>query len=167
MKQTSRLELLCFILHSRLFAMPVRHVQKAIRAVEVTPVPDAGEAFYGVIDFHGEVLPVINLRHRFSMPPKPIGISDCFLIIRTGKQSFSIVADEIEEIRTITEADIQELDHPPLNKKETQAAGLRQCTFYSSNNAIIILYEIEKLLSSELILQIDALNETLKKAEPI
>lgn len=167
MKQTSRLDLLCFFLQNRLFAIPVRHVHKVIRAVEVTPVPKAGDAFYGVIDFHGEVLPVINMRHSFSMPPKPIGISDRFLIIRTDKRSFSLVTDEIEEIRTINEADIQQLDHTSLKKEATQAAGLRQCTFYSSDNAIIILYEIDKLLGSELILQIDALNDTLKETQPI
>ncbi len=159
-----KLQLLSFYLHHHLFAIPVTHVSKVIRAVAVTPIPDISEACYGVLDFHGEVLPVVNLRHRFSMPAKPIGVNDRFLIIQTEKRSFAIVADEIEEIRMIEESDLQELNLTDISEKKAKSTGLKQYTFYRNEGAIIIICDIEELLNSELIIQIDKLKESMKEA---
>jgi purine-binding chemotaxis protein CheW len=41
-------------------------VERIVRVVEVTPLPKAPEIVLGVVNVQGQIIPVINIRKRFS-----------------------------------------------------------------------------------------------------
>lgn len=164
MKEQS-ISLLTFALNDNLFAIPLQQVNKVIRSVAVTPVPDADPLMHGVFDFHGEILPVINLRRRFSMDLKNISVNDRFLIITTPERKLAFVVDRVEDIKIVTESDIKELFVTTSEKqgKTKNAPGLKQSYFLSDKKGIIIIYDLDKLINSEMKIQLDKLMEKQQK----
>jgi len=61
-------ELLAFELAGDPYAVPVERVREIVRLRPITPMPRVPEAVLGVIALRGEVIEVIDLRRRLSMP---------------------------------------------------------------------------------------------------
>jgi purine-binding chemotaxis protein CheW len=148
--------LLCFDVDNQRFAVPVSVVERIIRAVAVTHVPDAKDIFYGMMDFHGQVIPVINLRKRFNLTKKPLEVIDRFLIAKTEAKRFALVVDQVEGIIKVTSQDINNIEMPADDKLKHHAGqlGLEIMKFVSDEKGIIIIYDIEKLLGSEAAIEI-------------
>jgi purine-binding chemotaxis protein CheW len=87
-----------FRLDDRRYALPLAVVERAVRAVDVTPLPQAPPIVLGVIDVHGRVLPVLNVRRRFLMPDRAIGPADWLLLAHTARHTVVLVVDESEGV---------------------------------------------------------------------
>lgn len=70
---TEHSQLVVFRLDAQRFALPLTAVERVVRAVAVTLLPDAPAIVLGAIDVHGRVLPVLNVRRRFNLPQREIG----------------------------------------------------------------------------------------------
>ncbi|MGI8738089.1 MAG: chemotaxis protein CheW [Gammaproteobacteria bacterium] len=87
-------DLVAFRLDEQRYALPLMAVERVIRAVDVTPLPDAPPVVCGVMDMHGDVLPVLNIRGRFGLPDRKIDPADQFLIAQTTQRTMVLVVDE-------------------------------------------------------------------------
>jgi len=65
--ETRRSELLPFHLDDQRFAVPLPASVRVERAVAITPLPKAPDIVMGIINFHGQIIPVVNIRSRFNM----------------------------------------------------------------------------------------------------
>ncbi len=148
--------LMGFWVDNQRFAISVSDIEKVIRAVAVTVVPDAKSVIYGMMDLHGRVIPVINLRERFNLTGKPIEMNDRFVIAKSGNKKFALVVDELEEVIKVTSKDLNKIEVPANKKLMSQARelGLEVMQFVSDEKGIIIIYDIEKLLGSEAVIEI-------------
>ena len=63
-------QLVVFELGGQQYGLPVLQTQEIMRMVKVNPVPSAGECIEGVINLRGQVIPVVNLSRRLSLPKK-------------------------------------------------------------------------------------------------
>jgi purine-binding chemotaxis protein CheW len=61
-------QLVVFDLNEEAYGVDISAVQEIIRMQEITRVPRAPEFIEGVINLRGKVIPVVDLRSRFSMP---------------------------------------------------------------------------------------------------
>jgi purine-binding chemotaxis protein CheW len=77
------------------FALPVSSVVRAVRAVEVTPVPGAPEVVLGAINVQGRVIPVVSLRRHLGRPERAIELDDHLLIARAGSRTVALLVDEV------------------------------------------------------------------------
>jgi len=94
MKETARLWV-CFSVAERRFAAPLQRVERVIRAVEVTPVPQAPETLCGVINVQGHLLPVVNLRRVLNLPAREILPEDHFIIARAAHRRVAFWVDGV------------------------------------------------------------------------
>ena len=60
--------LVVFDLNEEAYGVDIGAVREIIRMQEITRVPRAPEFIEGVINLRGKVIPVVELRTRFSMP---------------------------------------------------------------------------------------------------
>ena len=74
------IQLVVFTLDGNSFALELGTVYRVVRAMEVTSLPNAPEVVLGVVNVQGELLAVVNLRHRFHLPEREIHPSDQFII---------------------------------------------------------------------------------------
>jgi purine-binding chemotaxis protein CheW len=92
--------ILIFILDEQRYALSLSVVERVIRAVEVTPWPETDVLIQGMINVQGQVIPVVNLRHRLNLPEREIALSDRFIIVQTAKQRVVLVVDEVSDVLT-------------------------------------------------------------------
>ena len=82
-----------FAVDDQLYALDLWEVERIVRAVEVKPLPEVPAYVAGVVDVHGHVLPVVDLRARFDRPTRPIAPNDHFVIARTPTHSVILPVD--------------------------------------------------------------------------
>ena len=87
-----------FTLDKNYFALPVKIVNRIVRSILITKVPGLHENIIGVINVHGQVIPVFNIRKIFNLPPKDVQLSDLFIIARTSMQTISFVVDTVKGV---------------------------------------------------------------------
>ena len=90
--------LVVFSLDDRRFAVPLSAVVRIERMVALTPLPKAPDIVTGIINFHGQVIPVADIRSRFNMTPRPSELSDQLLIIQTGERMIAFIVDFVDGV---------------------------------------------------------------------
>ena len=59
--------ILVFALDEPRYALPLSAVERVVRAVEITPLPNAPAIIQGAINVQGAIIPVVNIRESFSL----------------------------------------------------------------------------------------------------
>lgn len=95
-----------FLLDTQAFALPLAGVEQVIRAVEITPLPQAPPTLVGVIDVHGTVLPVVNIRQQLGLPDRAVQLDDQLVIAQLNERRVAFV---VTEVRGIIEPSIRSL----------------------------------------------------------
>ena len=134
--------LVVFSLNDQRYALPLACVQRAIRVVAITPLPEAPPLVLGIIDLGGVVLPVINTRKRFKLPPRDVRLSDHLIIATAEKQTVALLVDDTKEvIETSTEscAPTGEI----MSRLELVVGAMRLA------DGLIPILDLERLLSLE------------------
>jgi purine-binding chemotaxis protein CheW len=87
--------LLVLTLDEQRYALRLSAVERVLRAVAVTPLPQMPEIILGIVNVHGRVIPVVDVRKRFHLPTREIELSDRFIVARTARRSVIVVADTV------------------------------------------------------------------------
>jgi purine-binding chemotaxis protein CheW len=96
-------QILIFTLNGQRYGIPLGVVEMVVRMVTITPLTGSPEFIDGVINVHGKIIPVLNLRGRFGLPVRPTGLSDQLIILRCATRSFALIADMACDVMDCTE----------------------------------------------------------------
>ncbi|MFA7383922.1 MAG: chemotaxis protein CheW [Desulfurivibrionaceae bacterium] len=96
-------EFLVFSLDDQYYALRLGAVERVVRAVEVTPLPNAPEIVRGIINVQGRIVPVIDLRRCFRFPEREIRLSDQFVISSVSQREVVFAVDEVHGVVRCTE----------------------------------------------------------------
>lgn len=91
-------QLLVFALDDQYYALRLDAVERVVRAVEVTPLPDAPEIVRGIINVQGRIVPVIDLRRCFRLPEREIRLSDQFVISSASQRTVAFAVDAVHGV---------------------------------------------------------------------
>ena len=129
-----------FRLDDRQYALPLPVVERAIRAVEVTPLPNAPPVVLGVINVHGQVIPVLNVRRRFQLPERAIEPSDWFLLARTARRRAVLVVDASDGV-------LERASHDVVRSAGI-LPGLEQFPgVITLDEGLVLIHDLERFLS--------------------
>lgn len=90
-----RVHLLIFTLDEQRYALYLSAVERVVRAVQVTPLPQAPPIVLGVVNAQGRIIPVFNIRRRFRLPEREIDLGDTLILARASKRSVALAADQV------------------------------------------------------------------------
>src|SRR5258708_24469384 len=79
--------LVVFTLGEQRYGLPLSSVERAVRIVEITPLPNGPDIVLGVINVQGRLIPVVNLRRRFSLPEHEVVLTDQIVVAHTDRKS--------------------------------------------------------------------------------
>jgi purine-binding chemotaxis protein CheW len=85
--------LLTFRVDGQRYGLPIAHVARVVRAVELTPLPGAPRAIRGVFSWHGKVIPAGDLRRRFGRPMHDLELDDHIIIANAKNRLLAILTD--------------------------------------------------------------------------
>lgn len=83
-----------FVLEGQRYALALEQVERLLRAVEITPLPESFGMVCGVINLQGRVVPVLDLRRRFGLPGREIDVRDQLLVVRSGQTLIALPVDD-------------------------------------------------------------------------
>jgi len=138
---------LTFSLAGEEYGIGILKVKEIIGMMPITVVPQTPSYIKGVINLRGKVIPVIDLRLKFSMMAAEFKERTCIIVVEVAAAGrtimMGIVVDSVSEVLNIKAADIE----------ATPSFGTRLDTEYilgmaKSGGAIKILLDIDKILSS-------------------
>ena len=105
---------LTFSLGGEEFGMGILKVREIIGIMPVTSLPQAPPYVLGVINLRGKVIPVIDLRLKFGMPPQEPTSRTCIIVAELsatgGNTQIGIIVDSVSEVLNIQS---DEIEAPP------------------------------------------------------
>ncbi|ACA60289.1 chemotaxis protein CheW [Candidatus Desulforudis audaxviator] len=137
-------QLVVFQLAGQTYGMDIARVFEIIRMETITRVPKAPSFVEGVIKLRGNIIPVIDLRKRFAMPPAESTANNRIVIVEMGGTTIGMIVDAVSEVLRISQADIEP---PPPMVAGVDAAYLRGIALW--RDRLIILLDLEKILAEK------------------
>jgi len=134
-------QIVVFTLDQQKYGLMASAVKRVIRAVEITSLPKAPEIILGVINLEGEIIPVLDIRKRFRLPPSEIDPGNNFIISSTSSRTVAVVVDAIVGLQQSEETGVfLENDLPGVEYVQ----GIVKL-----EDAMILIHDLDRFLSLE------------------
>ncbi|MCP3873578.1 MAG: purine-binding chemotaxis protein CheW [Desulfobacteraceae bacterium] len=147
---------LTFQLDEEEYGIGILKVKEIIGMMPITSVPRTPEFVKGVINLRGKVIPVMDLRLKFSMGEIPYTDRTCIIVVEIDSQDstvlIGIVVDAVSEVLNINEDEIEEA--PTFGSKLDTDYILGMAKM---EGGVKILLDIDRVLSAQ---EIEALDKT-------
>ncbi|MHB0991469.1 MAG: chemotaxis protein CheW [Burkholderiales bacterium] len=134
--------LVVFTLDDQRYALPLFEVDRVVRMVAITSLPNAPAIILGAVNFQGRVIPVVNVRRRFCLPERRIALNYRMIVAHTARRSLALVVDTVPdviacaaEMRIATESIVPGLEY---------VEGVVKLT-----DGLIFIHDLNKFLSLE------------------
>ena len=103
---TTPLQLLVFTVNKQHYALRLNSVERIVRAVEVTPLPEASPGLLGVVNVQGQIVPVVNFRKRFGLPTREVDLDDRLIIATITERTVALLVDAVLGVVSGQEDDV-------------------------------------------------------------
>ena len=139
---------LTFSIENEEYGIGILKVKEIIGMMAITSVPRTPDFVKGVINLRGKVIPVVDLRLKFSMESIPYTERTCIIVVEIEGEAatvlIGIVVDSVSEVLNIKEDEIE----------DTPAFGTSLNTEYilgmaKMEGGVKILLDIDKVLNAD------------------
>jgi purine-binding chemotaxis protein CheW len=139
---------LTFSLAGEEYGLVILKVKEIIGIMPITVVPQTPPYIRGVINLRGKVIPVIDLRLKFSIAAAEYTERTCIIVVEISAAGrmilMGILVDSVSEVLNIKAADIEEAPSFGTRLNTEYILGMAK-----AGGGIKILLDIDKILSSE------------------
>ncbi len=153
-KKDELIQLVSFDIDSETYGLAILNVQEVIRLPHITRLPRSPHFIKGVINLRGNVIPIIDLREKFGMRQKTYHSTTRAIIVEVNDRKLGMVVDNVSQVIRIYKSEIA--PPPPMigGLASDYISGVVE--FHSK---LVILLEIEKILSEEEVISLDESTE--------
>jgi purine-binding chemotaxis protein CheW len=134
------MRLVVFRIDEQRYGLHLSTVDRTLRAVRVTPLPQAPAIVLGVINVEGRVIPVVNTRARFGVAERDLHVGDTLILARTPQRTVALTADTVEG-----------LWEGPLQLMQTAASIFPDVSYLEGvakmEDGLILIHDLALLLS--------------------
>jgi purine-binding chemotaxis protein CheW len=137
---------LTFELGNEVYGLEILKVQEIIGMMLVTRVPRTPDFVRGVINLRGKVIPVVDLRKKFSMAVREDTEKTCIIVVQVAQEgsiiTMGIIVDEVSEVLDIVADQIEGTPDFGTELDADFIMGMGKI-----ENRVIMLLEIDRVLS--------------------
>lgn len=150
---------LTFTLADESYGIGILKVKEIIGMMSITPLPKTPDFVTGVINLRGKVIPVIDLRLKFSIEAREYTERTCIIVVEVDSRDqtllIGIIVDSVSEVMNISKDDIE----------QTPDFGSRLDTEYimgmaKADSGVKILLNIDKVLNTDDLTRLDQTSQT-------
>lgn len=138
------LQWVTFRLEGETYGINVMQVQEVLRYSEIAPVPGAPPYVLGIINLRGNVVTVVDTRHRFGLPEGEVTDNTRIVIIETDNHVIGMLVDSVAEVVYLNQSEIETA--PNVGNDESARFIQGVC---HKNGELLILIDLNKLLTTE------------------
>lgn len=145
---TGTKQFLTFTLGDEIFAVEIAKVREVLDYTKVTKIPRTPEFLLGVINLRGSVVPVVDMRIKFKIPPIDKTVQTCIVIMEITLEGESVVLGAlVDSVREVLELEPGQIEPAPkigtrLKTEFIYGMGKRDDNF-------IIILNIDKVFSAD------------------
>lgn len=99
--QSPVLRLVIFSLDGQRYSLPISTAERVLPMIAVSPLPQAPAVALGVVNLHGKVVPVLDIRRRFGFPARDYGLAAHLLLARTSRRTLALPVDEVLGVQEV------------------------------------------------------------------
>lgn len=137
------IQLVGFVVGEEEYAIPILNIQEIIKPIEFTRVPSVPEYVLGVFNLRGNVIPLIDLRKRFSLNSSKQSPTTRYIVMKDDENIAGFVIDRLTEAIRINR---NRIDPPPetLVKDKGMIYGIGK-----REQNILTILKVETLLKRD------------------
>ena len=109
-------QFMTFQIGKEFFGINISYISEIIMMQPITAVPDVPDFIKGLINLRGKIIPVIDVRVRFDMPPVEYTDRTCIIIINVKSATVGLIVEKIAEVANVLHDEIASL--PSLKRYE-------------------------------------------------
>ncbi len=136
------IQLACFRLAGEMYAVDIMRIKEIIRPQKLTIIPKAPAFIDGMINLRGMVIPIIDLRKRFGLPPVVADRKTRIIICATSGKFVGLLVDEVVEVRRYLRHEVK--PSPPFIQGKDPGLFLAVC---QREPDLVMLIDLERIFT--------------------
>ena len=156
---------LTFLLAEEEYAINILQVKEILEYDVVTAVPKCPKWIRGVFNLRGGVVPVVDLAVKFGLEPRKVTKTTCIVIVEVEwenvRTSIGVIADAVSQVIEIGSQSISEVPSFGTQTRPDHLLGLANI-----GKKFAMILDIDRVLSSQEILEIGRLEDAIQETEP-
>jgi len=134
------------------FGVEISQVLRIVRLTPVTRVPRAPHFLEGVINYHSQIVPVVDLKKRLALPlGETYGDAARVLIVELETQTIGMLVDAVVGISRLPDESIE-----PPPEMIAQVNGVYLTGVARGEERLIVLLNLSRVLTVEEVAEMDA-----------
>ncbi len=117
------------------YAVPIGDVREIVNPLVLTELPHAPAAVVGVADHRGDVIPVVDLRVRFGLPPLADRQRSKWLLLQVEGRLIGLVVDRVLDVFGTSGAEVRP---PPTLGGGEDARGILGVTTHDGGLTFVL-----------------------------
>ena len=149
---------LTFRLGNEEYGVEILRVREIIGIIDITPLPKTPDYVKGVINLRGKIIPVIELRRKFSLPPVAYTEATCVIVVEVADPNggdrfpMGVIVDTVSEVLDIAKENIEPAPRFGCTLNTDYILGMGKVT-QNDQQRVTILLDIDRVML------VDELNE--------
>ena len=142
-------QVLCFALGGEAYALPILKVREIQAQATLTRIPSASPSMPGVINLRGAIVPILELRQRFSLGEAPEETRPVIVIVEVQGRTVGLRVDSVSDVLDLEASAIRPA--PELGAQSALGrefiSGLASLPGATGTDTMLILLDLDRLLS--------------------
>jgi len=122
------------------YGLYVDAVREVVRAVTITPLPNAPAVVEGIINVRGTVVAVLDIRKRFDLPARALDSAQYFVLARAVERDVALRVDRPADVILLDAADVDQAE--PILSRSRYVAGVAKLP-----DGLVLIHDLETFLS--------------------
>jgi purine-binding chemotaxis protein CheW len=135
---------LSFTLDEEHYAIEILRIQEIRGYSGITPIPNTPPYVRGVMNLRGTVIPVVDLRARFSMAPREYNKFTVVIVVTMGERIAGLVVDAVSDVLEIPASGVRPAPDFGARSDMRFIAGMTEAA-----GKLVVLLEIDRLLGED------------------
>jgi len=148
LEEASTNQFLTFKLGPEVYALDVTNAREILEYSTPTQLPQTPDWIQGVINVRGNVVPVVDLKKKFGLPPTDKTVNTCIIMVELKvKGQLVVIGALADSVQEVFEMEAEQIEETPsfgtsLSTKFIRGMGRR-------NNQLFIILDADKVFSDE------------------
>jgi purine-binding chemotaxis protein CheW len=152
------MQLISFTVGVEEYGLELLRVKEVIRMRQITWLPKAPPCVKGIINLRGDVIPIVALRERFGLASQEQTAMTRVIVVEVEGRMVGMVVDSASQVVRVP---ADQFDPPPPIMGDTDRSFITAVG--KLDDKLIIMIDVDKILSSEEMSQIEGSLEATEK----
>ncbi len=137
---TGSMQLVSFKLAEETYGIEITKIREIILVGEITRIPETPSYVKGLINLRSTVIPVIDLRVRFSLADAELTADSRIMVLNVGRRTIGIIVDSVNEVLRVTQQQISPAPPTVASSGNDYMTGLVRL-----KDDLLILLDVDRL----------------------